>query len=109
MAEGGNGYGRQRQTLDGVRSVWQFNLLDRRALAPYHRGRKSSRNGRRQEPLNPRKYRYVHLFATLPEGMTHIVAIVLFGVASDGQGKLMANNYVATAFFNHIRLKGRSR
>lgn len=61
---------------------------------------------RRQEPLNPRKYRYVHLFDDLPDGMNHIVAIVLFEFDVNERGETIANNYIATAFFKHINLKG---
>lgn len=60
---------------------------------------------RRQEPLNPRKYRYVLPSATLPSGFTHVVAIVVFGFDVDAQGRSMSNNHVATAFFQHIRPK----
>lgn len=61
---------------------------------------------RRQEPLNPRKYRYVHPFDDLPNGMTHIVAIVLFGFDIDEQGATVANNFIATTFLKHIMQKG---
>ena len=61
---------------------------------------------RRQEPLNPRKYRYVHAFNDLPEAMTHIVAIVLFGFEVNERGETDSNNFIATAFFKHIRQKG---
>jgi hypothetical protein len=61
---------------------------------------------RRQEPLNPRKYRYHHSFDDLPDDVNHIVAIILFGFDVDGQGQTISNNYVATAFFKHVRLKG---
>ena len=61
---------------------------------------------RRQEPLNPRKYRYVHPFSDLPDGSNHIVAIVLFGFDVNEHGKTTPNNYVTTAFFKHIRSKG---
>jgi len=64
------------------------------------------RGRRRQEPLNPRKYRYAYPFDDLPDDSNHIVAIVLFGFDVDQQGKTVPNNYVATAFFKHIRLKG---
>ena len=33
---------------------------------------------RKQDSLNPQKYRYIKAFEDLPEGNTHIVAIVLF-------------------------------
>jgi hypothetical protein len=64
------------------------------------------RNGRRrQEPLNARKYRYVHPFDDLPDDVNHIIVIVLFGYDVDEQGQTIPNNYVATAFFKHIWLK----
>ena len=59
---------------------------------------------RRQEPLNPRKYRYFHPFDDLPDDVNHVVAIVLFGFDIDEQGQIVPNNFVATAFFKHIRL-----
>ncbi|MCI0697218.1 hypothetical protein L0337_35095 [candidate division KSB1 bacterium] len=64
---------------------------------------------RRQEPLNPRKYRYVQPFDDLPEGMNHVVAIVLFGFEVNAQGETIPNNFIATAFFKHINLKGGRR
>jgi predicted ester cyclase len=60
---------------------------------------------RRQEPLNPRKYRYVRMFADLPDGMNHVVVIVMFGSQVDSAGRIQANNYVATAFLKHILAK----
>ena len=60
---------------------------------------------RRQEPLNPRKYRYYHPFNDLPDDVNHIVVIILFGYDIDKDGQTIPNNYVATAFFKHIRLK----
>lgn len=64
------------------------------------------RGRRRQEPLNPRKYRYAHPFNDLPDDVNHIVVIVLFGYDIDEDGRTIPNNYVATAFFKHIWLKG---
>ncbi len=61
---------------------------------------------RRQEPLNPRKYRYSHPFDDLPEDFNHVVAIALFGFEVDEQGDTIPNNFVATAFLKHIQLKG---
>lgn len=60
---------------------------------------------RRQEPLNPRKYRYYRFHDGLPDDFNHIVVIVLFGFKLDDQGQTVPNNYVATAFFNYIRIK----
>ncbi len=62
---------------------------------------------RRQEPLNPRKYRYALSFDHLPEEFNHIVVIVLFEFDIDVQGQAIANNYIVTAFLKHIRLKGK--
>jgi len=61
---------------------------------------------RRQEPLNPRKYRYYHPFDDLPDDVNHIVVIALFGYDVDEEGRTVPNNYVATAFFEHIHRKG---
>ncbi|HKZ71108.1 MAG TPA: hypothetical protein VJ020_13570 [Anaerolineales bacterium] len=61
---------------------------------------------RRQEPLNPRKYRYTHQFDELPEDFNHIVAIALFGFDVDDEGETIANNFIATAFMKHVRAKG---
>ena len=63
------------------------------------------RGRRRQEPLNPRKYRYTLLDETLPDGYNHLVAIVVFGFDVDEHGSSRPNNYVATAFLKHIRPK----
>ena len=61
---------------------------------------------RKQEPLNPRKYRYAQTFDDLPEDFNHVVAIALFGFDMDENGETTPNNFVATAFAKHIRLKG---
>jgi hypothetical protein len=59
---------------------------------------------RRQEPLNPRKYRYYHLFGDLPDDVNHVVAIISFGFDVEEDGQTTPQNFVATAFFKHIRL-----
>jgi hypothetical protein len=61
---------------------------------------------RRQEPLNARKYRYSHPFNDLPEDVNHVVAIALFGFDVNEEGETVPNNFIATAFLKHIRLKG---
>ena len=53
---------------------------------------------RRQDGLNPQKYRYVKAFADLPEDNTHIVAIVLFRFRQGDDGKPIPNNYIVTAY-----------
>ncbi|MDQ1351547.1 MAG: hypothetical protein QG657_1851 [Acidobacteriota bacterium] len=57
---------------------------------------------RRQEPLNPRKYRYLHRFDDLPDDINYMVVIVLFGFDVDEKGQTIPNNFVATSFFKHI-------
>jgi hypothetical protein len=57
---------------------------------------------RRQEPLNPRKYRYTLPSPELSPGFTHLVVIVVFGFRVDALGHSTPNHYVATAFFKHI-------
>jgi hypothetical protein len=61
---------------------------------------------RRQEPLNPRKYRYMRLFDDLPAGLNHVVAVVLFGFDVNAQGEIVPNNFIATAFLKHMRPRG---
>ncbi len=60
---------------------------------------------RRQEPLNPRKYRYQHFFDNLPDYSNAVVAIVLYGFDIKEDGTASSNNFVATAFFKHIMVK----
>ena len=58
---------------------------------------------RRQDPLNPQKYRYTKAFGNLPSHNTHIVAIVLFGLRENNVGEIETNNFVATAYQKEIR------
>jgi len=53
---------------------------------------------RKQDSLNPHKYRYVKDFDDLPEGNTHVVAIVLFRFRESPAGEPAANNYIVTAY-----------
>jgi hypothetical protein len=57
---------------------------------------------RKQDSLNPRKYRYLKAFDRLAEYNTHIMAIVLFGFSEDDTGKPVFNNYITTAFQKEI-------
>ena len=57
---------------------------------------------RRQDPINPRKYRYVKVFDNLDDDNTHIIAIVLFGFTVDNFGQPVANNYIMTAYQKEI-------
>lgn len=53
---------------------------------------------RKQDSLNPQKYRYSKAFDDLTEDNTHIVAIVLFGFSEGENGELLPNNYIVTAY-----------
>ena len=57
---------------------------------------------RKQDSLNPQKYRYVKAFEDLPEGNTHIVAIVLFRFRESEIGEPMPNNYIVSAYQKEI-------
>lgn len=57
---------------------------------------------RKQDTLNPQKYRYSQEFDDLPEDNTHIVAIVLFRFNEDEQGRPIPNNYIVTAYMKEI-------
>ena len=57
---------------------------------------------RKQDPLNPLKYRYTKEFGGLVEGNTHIVAIVLFKFIENSSGKLVPNNFIVTAYQKEI-------
>lgn len=60
---------------------------------------------RRQEPLNPRKYRYVKSFDDLENDNTHVVAIAVFKFEVDEQGQVVENNFILTAYQKFIRQK----
>lgn len=61
--------------------------------------KKTIRLGRRkQDSLNPHKYRYAKKFEDLPEGNTHIVAIVLFRLREGSAAEPVPNNYIVTAY-----------
>jgi hypothetical protein len=61
------------------------------------------RSGRRkQDALNPQKYRYSLKYNDLPEYNTHIVVIVLFRYSEDEQGRPISNNYIVTAYMKEV-------
>ena len=49
---------------------------------------------RKQEMLNPNKYRYSRAYENLTASNTHIVAVVIFRLAED----LSSNNFIVTAY-----------
>lgn len=53
---------------------------------------------RKQDSLNPRKYRYLKAFNRLAEDNTHDMVIVLFGFILDERGKPAFNNFITTVF-----------
>jgi hypothetical protein len=65
--------------------------------------RETIRSGkRRQDSLNPQKYRYLLSCSDLHEENTHVGAIVLFRFGQDVEGRLMHNNYIVTAYQKQI-------
>jgi hypothetical protein len=60
------------------------------------------RGRRRQDALNPRKYRYTGEFHDLSQYNTHIVVIVLLGFSQEETGEPLPNNYVVTAYQKEI-------
>ena len=57
---------------------------------------------RKQDSLNPQKYRYSKGFDDLPARNTHIVAIVLFSLRETETGEITTNNYIVTAYQKEI-------
>lgn len=57
---------------------------------------------RKQDSLNPQKFRYTKEFDNLPVDNTHIVAIVLFGARESEIGEIISNNFIVTAYQKEI-------
>jgi hypothetical protein len=57
---------------------------------------------RRQDALNPQKYRDVHVLADLPEGNARMVAIVLFRFRQGDDGKPHPHNDIVTASMKEL-------
>lgn len=57
---------------------------------------------RRQDVLNPQKFRYTKAFENLAADNTHIVAIVLFRYEVSQIGAPIPNNYIVTAYQKEI-------
>jgi len=71
-----------------------------------HHLKETIRTGRRQqEPLDPRKYRYVKYFEDLIDDNNHIVAIAMFKIEVDEKGNTVENNFILTAYQKYIRQK----
>lgn len=57
---------------------------------------------RRQIPLQPQKYEYRQAYSHLVDDNTHIIALVLFRIRENQQGRPVANNYIVTAYQKEI-------
>jgi len=57
---------------------------------------------RKQDTLNPQKYRYVKRFNDLAEDNTHMIAIVLFRFREGKVGEPVPNNYIVKAYQKEI-------
>ncbi len=57
---------------------------------------------RRQDPLNPRKYRYSKEFDSLAGDNTHVIAVVLFKFSESPDGEPVPNNFIVTAYQKEI-------
>ena len=57
---------------------------------------------RRQDALQPQKYRYVKAFDDLAAENTHLVAIVLCRFSEGEGGRPVSNNYIVTAYQQEI-------
>ncbi len=57
---------------------------------------------RKQDSLNPQKYRYSKEFRNLSSSNTHIVTIVLFGLHESEIGEIESNNFIVTAYQKEI-------
>ena len=77
---------------------WLVDYLDQ-ALNTIRYGR------RRQDPLNPNKYKYYWLSHDLEPEFNHIVAVVLFRKDIDSDGKIRSNNYVLNMWAVYIYSK----
>lgn len=60
---------------------------------------------RKQDAINPQKYRYSLPFDDLVEDNTHLVTMVLCRFGEDADSKAIPNNYVVTAYLKEIRLR----
>lgn len=61
--------------------------------------------GRRQDPLDPAKFKYSRRYADLPPNFTHLVVVVKFEIRYRPRTKEKQNNFVLTAYLVS-RLKG---
>ena len=74
-------------------------------MSDYEKNLKETiRSGKRkQDNLNPQKYRYIKKFTDLTKDNTHIIAIVLFRFSKSENVEPIPNNYIVTAYQKEIR------
>ncbi len=79
---------------------WQHALESRPWLAQYHpEALTALRLGRRkQDTLNPHKYKYYWPCDNLLPDFNHLVVVVLMGETVDTGGRVIANNYVTNVW-----------
>ncbi|MEA3341723.1 MAG: hypothetical protein U9R15_17300 [Chloroflexota bacterium] len=54
---------------------------------------------RKQDPIIPNTYKYYRRFDDLLEGMSHMVAVVVFRWATDSDGVMHEEKFIVTAYF----------
>jgi hypothetical protein len=57
---------------------------------------------RKQETLNPQKYRYSKKFDDLTSENTHIIAVAVVSSSVSEKDKLIPNNFIVTAYQKKI-------
>lgn len=57
---------------------------------------------RKQDPLNPQKYRYTKKFDSLEDYNTHIVSVVLCRFNQTDEGFIASNNFIVTAYQKEV-------
>jgi hypothetical protein len=79
---------------------WNHALESRPWLETFHeQALNTLRHGRRkQDPLNPQKYKYYHPLSGLLPEFNHLVVIVLLGNRENPEGHWEPNNYVTNVW-----------
>ena len=98
---------RYRNEIYLTHECWQYIIasINHPDMASYEEHLKTTiRHGtRKQDSLNPQKYRYINAFADLPADNTHITAIVLLRFREGSDSEPLSNNYIVTAYQKRIR------
>lgn len=91
---------RYGNTIYMTAEQWQHALESRPWLANYHDETLTTlRQGRRkQDILNPRKYKYYWPCDDLLPDFNHLVVVVLMGETVDTEGRVVPNNYVTNVW-----------